>query len=332
MSTKSIVYRNKISKIFIQTIIVYFFCIMKKLLAQIIILLILLSSHIYAQNACFGCNNPGSKCSVHGNLAIGQGYSVSSAPLNGAIIEGNVHVGSLNYTTTTPNLIRNDYRFSVFNGYASFGHYNTDPATGRTGPGTAWNGVGSLVIGMNRVGFASDVDFWNNTANFSPPLLGVATERGFRFWRYNNAGTAEMNIATLSGNGNLFVTGTYSSSDIRFKSNIKNWHEENILEKIMKVRIVSYNYLERLYINGELSAGDVIPKKEVGVIAQEFYQLFPQWVYKPANEQKENWAVAYEKMPIILIQAVQEQQKIIQTQSQKIEALEARLSKLEAKQ
>lgn len=56
-----------------------------------------ISSFFYAgfsQNIGIGENNPASKLSVKGNLSIGTTYSTFSAPTNGAIIEGNIGIGT----------------------------------------------------------------------------------------------------------------------------------------------------------------------------------------------------------------------------------------------
>lgn len=64
-----------------------------------IILLLAAFSTINAQtNVGIGTNTPGSKLDVKGNLSIGNTYSGTAAPTNGAIIEGPVGLG-----TSTPN-------------------------------------------------------------------------------------------------------------------------------------------------------------------------------------------------------------------------------------
>jgi hypothetical protein len=51
-----------------------------------------LAANIHAQNVGVGFSNPQSKLTVNGNLAIGTDYN-TAAPINGAIIEGNVGIG-----------------------------------------------------------------------------------------------------------------------------------------------------------------------------------------------------------------------------------------------
>jgi len=63
---------------------------------SIVLSLILISSHALTQNIGIGTNNPLSKLSVRGNISIGTNFISSSAPLNGAVIEGNVGIGISN--------------------------------------------------------------------------------------------------------------------------------------------------------------------------------------------------------------------------------------------
>ncbi len=65
---------------------------MKKLYSLTLVLASALSA--MAQNVGVGTNNPASKLDVKGNLTIGNSYSGTTAPANGAIIEGQLGVGT----------------------------------------------------------------------------------------------------------------------------------------------------------------------------------------------------------------------------------------------
>ncbi len=65
----------------------------KKLLVAIVIFTITVM-RVTAQNLGIGEETPGSRVSVKGNLAIGSNFSTLSAPVNGAIIEGSVGIGT----------------------------------------------------------------------------------------------------------------------------------------------------------------------------------------------------------------------------------------------
>jgi hypothetical protein len=91
-------------------------------------------------------------------------------------------------------------------------------------------------------------------------------------------------------NGNLTVTGTITESSAkRYKENIKSL--ENSLDKIIKLRGVSYNKIE---------TGD----KEIGLIAEEVNEILPELITKNTNGEIES--VAYGRVVSILIEAIKE--------------------------
>ena len=91
-------------------------------------------------------------------------------------------------------------------------------------------------------------------------------------------------------NGNLTVTGTITESSAkRYKENIKLL--ENSLDKIIKLRGVSYNKIE---------SGD----KEIGLIAEEVNEILPELITKNTNGEIES--VAYGRVVSVLIEAIKE--------------------------
>ena len=104
----------------------------------------------------------------------------------------------------------------------------------------------------------------------------------------------------------------YSSSDIRFKENIKPI--ENPLEKISKISGNTYDWKQENHIEHGYEGNDV------GVIAQEIEEVLPQLVQTRENGYK---AVKYDKLVALLIEGIKEQQS-------KIEELTNRINKLES--
>jgi len=108
----------------------------------------------------------------------------------------------------------------------------------------------------------------------------------------------------------IVVNGTTYASDRRVKTDIKEI--EYGLETIIKLHPVSYN---KHVIDGDFNNGDFTlgaSFAEVGLIAQDVYEVVPEVVSKPEDETKELWGVDYAKLTPILIKAVQEQQKEIE--------------------
>jgi hypothetical protein len=101
----------------------------------------------------------------------------------------------------------------------------------------------------------------------------------------------------------------YSSSDIRYKDNVKPI--ENALDKIDKIKGYTFEW-------NELSHKQT-GKKDIGVIAQEVEEILPEIIDTRSNGYK---AVDYPKLTALLIQSVKEQQIIINDLKSRIEKLE----------
>lgn len=109
------------------------------------------------------------------------------------------------------------------------------------------------------------------------------------------------------------------ASDRRLKKDIKDFNDG--LSTILKMHPVKYHY------NGKLN----LPTDEefVGIIAQEMQEIAP-YTIKPLNHEKEKGYLAYDGSAVtyILVNAVQEQQEIIESQDSRIEQLEQEVAEL----
>lgn len=127
-----------------------------------------------------------------------------------------------------------------------------------------------------------------------------------------------------------------NTSDGRFKYDIK----ANVpgLDFINRLRPVTYKFdLAKLDVFHNAQTIRENPTKiETGFIAQEIEEAMIASGYdfsglvKPEDLTKDNYKVSYVTFVVPLVQAVQEQQKVIDSQNEKIDALEARLKKLES--
>jgi hypothetical protein len=138
-------------------------------------------------------------------------------------------------------------------------------------------------------------------------------------------GTADTGIYTLAVAGDLSVSGcdgcSNPTSDIKFKDNIEPI--ESSLDKIRKIQGVSFNWKTKEFKERKFPGG-----KHYGVVAQEIEKVLPEVVVDGSHGEKR---VAYLEMIPILIEAVKEQQKIIEKQNKDMEELKAKVQKLEAK-
>jgi hypothetical protein len=104
--------------------------------------------------------------------------------------------------------------------------------------------------------------------------------------------------------GNLYAGGVLLSSDRRFKKDINT--VENALEKVLKLRGVNYYWKQKDFPNKNFD-----DKLELGLIAQEVEAIIPEVVGESADGYK---AVEYQKLVALLIEAIKEQQAIIDGQ------------------
>jgi len=112
----------------------------------------------------------------------------------------------------------------------------------------------------------------------------------------------------LYDNGTAIWSSGTSTSDIRLKKNIVKM-DNNVLEKILKWDVVKFNWIDRL------NWGD---KKEIGLIAQQVEKDFPEIVYTDKNGYK---LIYYDKMSVLLLQGLKEQQQEIEKLKEEINQL-----------
>jgi hypothetical protein len=120
--------------------------------------------------------------------------------------------------------------------------------------------------------------------------------------------------------------GSWSTpSDRRLKEDIRNF--EDGLELLMSIRPVRYRY------NGKLNMPT--DKDYIGIIAQEMQELAPYAVRSlnlESDQEESKGYLAFDDTPLIYItiNAIQEQQAVIEAQQQEIDELKAQLSEMEA--
>ncbi len=128
------------------------------------------------------------------------------------------------------------------------------------------------------------------------------------------------------GNWYLFGNGTSSySSDERLKKNIETTRN-GYLDDLCKLRVVKYNW--KLDEEGK--------GKELGLIAQEVEQVFPNLVQDDLNPVSQDDDTIYKQLkqsvlPFMLLKAIQELNAKVDAQATVIADLTTRLETLEAK-
>jgi len=127
------------------------------------------------------------------------------------------------------------------------------------------------------------------------------------------------NIRILSG----CYTGSWNQcSDIKLKKNINKI--QNPLEKVLRLNGVTYQWRKDDFPAYKFDEGE-----KIGLIAQEVEKVFPELVRTENDGIK---SVNYANMTAVLIEAMKEQQKIIDEQNHKLHNQENELKELKTKQ
>lgn len=150
--------------------------------------------------------------------------------------------------------------------------------------------------------------------------LSVLDSTGSAMLKVSNAGWVSIGAepqntyklyvgGTAKINGSLEVTGTITGcsnicSDIRLKKNIKDI--TNVLDKIEKINGVTFDWRRE-----EFPERFFTDKKQLGLIAQEVEKVFPELI----TYDKEGYRMLdYGKFSAVLLEAIKEQQKEIESQ------------------
>ncbi len=118
--------------------------------------------------------------------------------------------------------------------------------------------------------------------------------------------------------GNAYITGAWSGSDERWKKNIIP--VDNILEKALQIKPVEFEWRRDDFPEMNFNQGE-----QIGVIAQQIEKLFPELVMTDNNGYK---SVAYDKLSVVALSAIQQQQKQIEELKQQVDQLKKENEKL----
>ncbi len=130
-------------------------------------------------------------------------------------------------------------------------------------------------------------------------------------------GTAPSATYRLYVSGSAYATIVWQSSDANLKENIEPIASP--LQKLRNVHGVSFTWKQEGNENRGFPGG-----KHLGVVAQDIQKVFPEVVQDSPEGEK---AVAYSELIPILIEAMKEQQNLIDAQQKDIQELKTALKK-----
>jgi hypothetical protein len=207
-----------------------------------------------------------------------------------------------------------------FGGASGYSAVNID-SSGNFLVGTTSNyGGGRLDVAWDGTGNAAAVRA--SSASFIGASFIVYADRNttnstFKGLAYYNVGAAAYKFIVQDSGNVQNVNNSYGAiSDIKLKENITDATPK--LAQLNQVRVVNYNLI-----------GDT--NKQIGVVAQELEQVFPSMIDEEVDRDSEGndlgtttKSVKYSVFVPMLIKAIQEQQALITTLTERITALEAK--------
>lgn len=124
----------------------------------------------------------------------------------------------------------------------------------------------------------------------------------------------------LDVQGSLRCVGFTNASSVRYKHDIEPL--DSVLDRVTSLRPVRFTWNESL----DQSLGDMAGKRDVGMIAEEVAEIFPDAVSK-SNGKIEG--INYTSITAYAVQAIKEQRELLRQKDRQIEELNARLERLE---
>jgi hypothetical protein len=166
--------------------------------------------------------------------------------------------------------------------------------------GSGTTGVGGLTFGDG----AGGNDPWRGFIQYNHATDAMLIGTSNAGWlTLTNGGALGLNVNPTNTAGRFEASNdivAYSSSDKRWKTNIKNI--DSPLDKISQINGVEFDWIEDEPVHGNKG-------HDIGVIAQEIENILPDAVQTRESGMK---AVKYEKVIPLLIEAIKEQQKQIE--------------------
>lgn len=229
--------------------------------------------------------------------AYGTTYNLAVNPIG-----GNVGVGTSNPTSL----------FTVGRADGTIG------AELLLNPAATINEGGQITFKRSLTGSLVDwtIDQYGTTAANARLRIfsGITETNGINILENGNVGIGTNNPTTrLFVNGDITANSIAGSSDVRYKNNIRT--VENALEKVKSLRGVYFNWDQKSF-----PAKGFTDKTELGFIAQEVEKVLPEVVVKDKTPE-EYRSIKYDKLVALLVEAIKEQQKQIDSLTFKVNEL-----------
>lgn len=188
-------------------------------------------------------------------------------------------------------------------------------SSGRVGIGLTYPLYKLDILDSSTDLFAAKIFKDSNNSSHGGLMVQAGTDTGtgtnMMLACYNGAGTYKGGLAIVN-NGNVQLV---TSSDIKLKRNINSTSLSG-LDLLKKLRVVDFEYY------------DTPGKKQIGYIAQEVKDIFPEMV--SFNEIEGIYQISQMQLIPVFNKAIQEQQAVIEKQQTEIEILKTELEAIKA--
>ncbi len=261
------------------------------------------------------------------NTALG-----SSALLSNALGSANTSIGA---NTLLNNLVGNDNTAVGFAALDSSVTASNNVAIGATSLWNTISGEYNVGVGTGTL-YSNTVGSWNIALGYQ---AGSAVTGGNYNIDIGNSGTSSdsgvIRIGKSGSQNSAYIAGVVGStvsgvpvivnangqlgvqtSSARFKEDIQDIGD--ITDALMKLRPVIFRYRS--------PASDNSTALHYGLIAEEVDKIYPQLVFRDANKQP--FALAYQELPVLLLNQIQKEHRIIAQQQSKIDEQEKQLQTL----
>lgn len=264
-------------------------------------------------NVGIGTTAPGEKFHVVGNAKFsGLASTVATTSITNASLVMASSTGDLRSTLGSANQVLkvNSAGTAIEWGSAAVTSLSIPAATGDIlyYNGTSWvnltvpgvsAGSAGIQYALTLPNAGTGTPSWVATNAFSVAGDGMGNciaTANINLNSYNLVGTGNISIS-----GKVVSNGINETSDARFKKNIRPL--TNSLDRVLAVNGVTYNWRKE-----EFPEKAFKDKTEIGFIAQELELYFPELVETDSQGYK---SVQYSHMVPVLLEAIKEQQKLI---------------------
>jgi hypothetical protein len=215
------------------------------------------------------------------------------------------------------------------------------------GRGTNATGYNSTSMGWNSIasgGVSTAMGYYTKAPSYCETVIGSNNTTydvgSMNSWNTSDrlfvigngaSSSAPSNAVTVLKNGNVGIgtdipgysltisgtawcsSGIWTGSDIRWKKNITEI--DDALSNVLKLKPVTYQWK-----TDEFPGMNFTNDVQIGLIAQDVEKVFPNLVMTNNNGYK---AVSYEKLSVILLEGMKEQQQVIVKQQNEIDHLKS---------